>query len=33
MTDFAVARSFLQAEVEALAPFDFVAISPAGKPR
>jgi hypothetical protein len=32
MTDFEVARAYLLAEVEALAPFDFLAASPAGKP-
>lgn len=32
MTDHGVARAFLEAEVERLAPFDFVAFGPAGKP-
>jgi hypothetical protein len=32
MTDPAAARSFLLAEVDALEPFDFVAVSPASKP-
>jgi hypothetical protein len=32
MTDFAIARAFLLAEIEALAPFEFVAALPAGSP-
>jgi hypothetical protein len=32
MTDPAAARSYLQGEVEALEPFAFVAVGPAGKP-
>jgi hypothetical protein len=32
MTDFAIARAFFVAEVEALAPFEFLAAVPSGKP-
>lgn len=32
MTDFAVARAYLLAEIEGLAPFDLLAIAPAGRP-
>lgn len=32
MTDLAVARAYLLAEIEGLAPFDLLAIAPAGKP-
>jgi len=32
MTDFAIARAFLLAEIEALAPFEFVAALPAANP-